>query len=44
MYEKNVVIGIINHFVSELITVGYAPNEVFLFGSYAKGNPQNFAP
>ncbi len=43
MYEKNVVIGIINHFVSELITVGYAPNEVFLFGSYAKGNPHKYS-
>jgi hypothetical protein len=33
MYDKNVVIEIINHFISELINAGYSPDEVFLFGS-----------
>jgi len=43
MYDKNAVIVIINHFISELNSAGYNPDEVFLFGSYAKGNPHKFS-
>ncbi|MDO9578973.1 MAG: nucleotidyltransferase domain-containing protein [Bacteroidales bacterium] len=43
MYDKNAVIVIINHFISELNSAGYSPDEVFLFGSYAKGNPHKFS-
>ncbi len=43
MYDKRAVITIINHFISELTNAGYTPDEVFLFGSYAKGNPHKFS-
>jgi len=43
MYDKNTVIEIINHFISELTSAGYTPDEIFLFGSYARGNPHKFS-
>ena len=43
MYDKNTVIDIINHFISELTGAGYTPDEIFLFGSYARGNPHKFS-
>ena len=43
MYDKDTVNAIITHFISELINADYSPDEVFLFGSYAKGNPHKFS-
>ena len=43
MYDKNTVIDIINHFISELTSAGYSPDQVFLFGSYAIGKPHKFS-
>ncbi len=43
MYDKDTVNAIITHFIRELINADYSPDEVFLFGSYAKGNPHKFS-
>ena len=43
MFDKNAVKTIIHQFIGELANVGYSPDEVFLFGSYAKGKPNEFS-
>ena len=43
MYDEDAVNAIITHFISELIKADYSPEEVFLFGSYAKGNPHKYS-
>lgn len=43
MYDRKAVITIIHNFIAELANADYAPDQVFLFGSYAKGNPHKFS-
>jgi predicted nucleotidyltransferase len=43
MYDKNTVITIIHNFIAELTNADYKPDQVYLFGSYAKGNPHKFS-
>lgn len=43
MFDKGALKTIIHQFIGELASAGYSPDEVFLFGSYAKGKPDKFS-
>lgn len=43
MLDQTAAIGMIHRFVRELTQVGYMPDEVYLFGSYASGSQDNFS-
>ena len=43
MVDKSTVITIIHNFIAELANADYSPDQVILFGSYAKGNPHKFS-
>ena len=43
MFDQNSSITIVRHFIDEMINKGYTPDEVFLFGSFAKGNPHEYS-
>ena len=43
MVDQSAAIGLINLFIGDLVRHGFKPNRVFLFGSYAKGNQQEYS-
>ena len=43
MFDRNSVNKVINQFIGELAGAGYSPDEVYLFGSYAKDKPNEFS-
>jgi len=43
MFERKTINTIIHQFIEELANAGYSPDEVFLFGSYAKGKPNKYS-
>lgn len=43
MFERKAINKIIHQFIDELTNAGYSPDEVFLFGSYAKGKPNKYS-
>ena len=43
MLDRKAVNTIIHKFIGELSGAGYSPDEVILFGSYAKGKPNRYS-
>ncbi len=43
MIDRSAVIHMIEDFIQDLIQAGYSPKDVYLFGSYAHGEPHDFS-
>ncbi|SMP52852.1 Nucleotidyltransferase domain-containing protein [Desulfonatronum zhilinae] len=43
MVDRSAAIHMIEDFIQDLIQAGYSPKDVYLFGSYAHGQPHDFS-